>query len=127
MKAETMIGLVATIAMSAAFAAEPAKPAPMDGKDMMEQCAGMKADGKPGGDQGKGMGCPKEGMSDEHMIQMHDHMKDMHGDGGMMGKGGMGAMPADAAGPAKAAPGKKDKSAAAAPADAVDHSAHHPK
>ena len=83
--------------------------------------------GKPGGDQGKGMGCPKEGMSDEHMKQMHDHMKDMHGDGGMMGKGGMGAMPADAAGPAKAAPGKKDKSAAAAPADAVDHSAHHPK
>lgn len=141
MKVATMIALVAALSMSSADAAEPAT---MGGKDMSmhkvdktgkegkaQKCEGMKAAGKsaqPGAGQGKGMDCPKDGMSDEHMKQMHDHMQQMHGDGGMMGKGDAGGMPMNAAAKSPAA---KDaalaKPSAAAPADAVDHSAHHPK
>lgn len=136
MKAAMLIALVAAVSVTTAYAAEPAKQAPMGDKgmsmQMMDKCEGMKIDGKAGAkdmkgaNDGKAMNCPKDGMSDEHMKQMHEHMQEMHGDAGMMGKEGMGGMPAGAANEG-AAPSAATKPAAAAPADAVDHAAHHPQ
>lgn len=132
-------------------------PAAMGDKAMpmqkMDGCAGMNSADPMKGDSkdAQGMGACKDGMSADHMQKMHEHMQDMHGskDGmqGMDGMKSMGGMPkGDAAAKEakpkatakkgdKAAPpacdGKDSKgkpcAANVAPADEVDHAAHHPQ
>lgn len=133
------------------------KPAAMGDKAMpmqkMDGCEGMKSADQMKSDSKDAQGMPacKDGMSADHMQKMHEHMQDMHGgrDGmqGMDGMKSMGAMQKDDAAAKdakpkatakkgdKAAPpacdGKDSKgmpcAANAAPADEVDHAAHHPQ
>lgn len=167
MKSATVIAFVAAMSVTGAYAAEPAKPAAAGEKpaamgdkampmQVMEGCEGMQSPNQMKGDpkDAQGAAACRDGMSADHMQQMHEHMQDMQdmhgGKDGMQGMGGMksmGGMPqSDAAAKdakPKATAGKGDKAAPpacdgkdskgmpcaanAAPADDGDHAAHHPQ